>query len=219
MAGEHIVPARITLTDSVMEHDIPVVPQAAAAARQMADHSGKQGVFTVDTAKATGTPRDDQGQIPKACQGTSELAPVFANFRQYLMGWDTESRPGSNLDQFRSGLAAPQFNGAVRIRSTSAIGQAVATVRRDLAGLPWWWWVGSDSPEDTAGALKRHGGRELAVLPVMVRSLAQPADPGGAPAPADPDHVRAGLRVETVRDEEQSAWPLWQTAESPGQRW
>ncbi|MFE9622906.1 GNAT family N-acetyltransferase [Streptomyces sp. NPDC006527] len=127
------------------------------------------------------------------------MASVFANFRQYLMGWGTEGPPGSVVDQFRSGLAAPQFNGVVRVRSASAVGPAVATVRRDMAGVPWWWWVGPDSPEGTADALRHHGGRELTVLPVMVRSLDHPAAPPG------PDDARAGLRVETVRDGERLA--------------
>ncbi|GGT33392.1 acetyltransferase [Streptomyces chromofuscus] len=133
------------------------------------------------------------------------MAAVFANFRQYLMGWDAESRPGSVLDQFRSGLATPQFNGVVRVRSVSAVGQAVAAAREDLAGLPWWWWVGPDSPEGTADALGRHGGRELAVLPVMVRSLDHPAGPGTTLTPTGSEDAPAGLRVETVRDGESLA--------------
>ncbi|WP_258055715.1 GNAT family N-acetyltransferase [Streptomyces sp. Ru62] len=127
------------------------------------------------------------------------MASVFANFRQYLMGWDAEAHPGPEVDQFRSGLATPQFNGVVRVRSTSATGTAVAAVRRDLEGLPWWWWVGPDSPGDTADALRRHGGQELAVLPVLARPLGHPAE---MLDPAGQDGARADLRVETVRDGE-----------------
>jgi ribosomal protein S18 acetylase RimI-like enzyme len=159
----------------------------------------KKAVFMVNAARAIGTPHDDQTQAPSAAQDPGLAASVFANFRQYLMGWEAEGRPGSVLDQFRSGLAAPQFNGVLRVRSASSVGQAVAAARTDLAGLPWWWWVGPDSPEGTAAALERHGGRELAVLPVMVRPLGHP---DGTRAPAGSDDARAGLRVETVRDGE-----------------
>ncbi|MEV7992148.1 GNAT family N-acetyltransferase [Streptomyces sp. NPDC086077] len=128
-------------------------------------------------------------------------APVFANFRQYLMGWDLmgrdgEMRDGTGAESFRSGLATPQFNGVVRVRSSAAVGPAVATVRAGLAGLPWWWWVGPDSPEDTADALTRCGGQEFAALPVMVRPLDRPAGAGEAGLSEAP----AGLRVETVQD-------------------
>ncbi|MFF5497874.1 GNAT family N-acetyltransferase [Streptomyces aquilus] len=123
------------------------------------------------------------------------MASVFANFRQYLMGWGTQSRAGDTVDQFRSGLATPQFNGVVRVRSVSADGADVTAVRKEFAGVPWWWWVGPDSPEDTADVLRRHGGRELAALPVMVLPLDEPTAPGTAP-----DTARTGLRVEQVRD-------------------
>ncbi|CAM5542094.1 acetyltransferase [Streptomyces canarius] len=153
-------------------------------------------------ARANNTPHDDRTQSRETARVPGPMASVFANFRQYLLGWDAESRPGPEVDQFRSGLATPQFNGVVRARSTSAIGPAVAAVRRDLADLPWWWWVGPDSPDDTADALRRHGGRELAVLPVLVRSLGHPADTLG---PTGQDGALAGLRVETVRDGERLA--------------
>jgi ribosomal protein S18 acetylase RimI-like enzyme len=120
------------------------------------------------------------------------MARVTANFRQYLMGWgDAERVEGDreDLDLYRSGLATPQFNGVVRVRSLDAVGPAVAAARARLAGVPWWWWVGPDSPPDTAAALAGHGAAELVTLPLMVRSL-----------DTLPDHDRgtplAGLRLE-----------------------
>ncbi|MEU9317278.1 GNAT family N-acetyltransferase [Streptomyces sp. NPDC048295] len=121
----------------------------------------------------------------------ARMTSVFANFRQYLLGWETGGRPGHGVDLFRSGLATPQFNGVVRLASPAAAkATAVAAARRELTGVPWWWWVGPDSPADTAGLLRRHGGREVASLPVMIRSLARPA----GPLP-----TQSGLRVEEVR--------------------
>ncbi|MGW1621607.1 GNAT family N-acetyltransferase [Streptomyces sp. NPDC002172] len=128
------------------------------------------------------------------------MASVFANFRQYLMGWGTQGRAGNTVDQFRSGLATPQFNGVVRVRSVSADGADVTAVRKEFANVPWWWWVGPDSPEDTADVLRCRGGRELTALPVMVLPLDEPADPGTVPHTA-----RTGLRVEPVRDDERLA--------------
>ncbi|MFD9001495.1 GNAT family N-acetyltransferase [Streptomyces sp. NPDC059582] len=143
-----------------------------------------------DAAAAVGTP--DKAQALTAARDTGAVEAVFANFRQYLLGWDDEGREvTSGVDHFRSGVGTPQFNGVVRVRSLSAVGQAVATVRRNMAGLPWWWWVGPDSPEGTADALPRYGGHEFAALPVMVRSLDHTDDPTEAPA---------GLRIETVQD-------------------
>ncbi|WP_431961662.1 GNAT family N-acetyltransferase [Actinacidiphila sp. bgisy160] len=120
---------------------------------------------------------------------TEALAEVTANFRQYLMGWGRTQGGDGGLDRYRSGLATPQFNGVVRIRSLDALGRAVATARTELAGVPWWWWAGPDSPEGTAAALTRHGAVPLGALPLMVRPLDR------APDPEDPP---AGLRVEAV---------------------
>ncbi|SNX66482.1 acetyltransferase (GNAT) family protein [Streptomyces sp. TLI_55] len=128
------------------------------------------------------------------------MAPVFANFRQYLMGWGTQNRAGSTVDQFRSGLATPQFNGVVRVRSVPAEGADVTAVRKEFGNVPWWWWVGPDSPKDTADVLRCRGGRELTALPVMVLPFDEPAVPGTVPHTAP-----TGLRVEPVWDDERLA--------------
>lgn len=123
--------------------------------------------------------------------GTEEMPWVTANFRQYLMGWGEAERVEGDLDHYLSGLAQPQFNGVVRVRSLDAIGQAMTTARARLAGVPWWWWVGPDSPGGTSDALAAHGAVRLAVLPLMTRPLERAADPE-EPSP--------GLTVETVED-------------------
>lgn len=128
------------------------------------------------------------------------MSSVFANFRQYLMGWGLQNRAGNTVDQFRSGLATPQFNGVVRVRSVSADDADVTAVRKEFANVPWWWWVGPDSPADTADVLLRRGGRELTALPVMVLPLAETTGPGTVVHTAP-----TGLRVEPVRDDEQLA--------------
>jgi GNAT superfamily N-acetyltransferase len=118
-----------------------------------------------------------------------DVARVTANFRQYLMGWGEAERVEGNLDHYRSGLAQPQFNGVVRVRSLDVVGQGVAMARARLSGVPWWWWVGPDSPEGTSAALTEHGAAELGAVPLMVRPLDRVPDPEEPPA---------GLRIETV---------------------
>ncbi|MFF6964092.1 GNAT family N-acetyltransferase [Streptomyces anthocyanicus] len=149
----------------------------------------------VDSTGAAGTSHDAV-RLQDGVAASPAMASVFANFRQYLMGWGAADRSDLGVDLFRSGLAAPQFNGVVRVRSTA--GTDVAAVRRELAGVPWWWWVGPDSPEETADVLRHHGGRQLTVMPVMVRPLGAPV--AGHDRPDDDARTRSGLRVEPVRD-------------------
>ncbi|MDH6553778.1 GNAT superfamily N-acetyltransferase [Streptomyces sp. SAI-117] len=159
----------------------------------------RKTVATVDPAKPISTSNNGT-RSTAASRELGAGAAVFANFRQYLTGWGTQGRAGSTVDQFRSGLATPQFNGVVRVRSVSADGADTTAVRKEFASVPWWWWVGPDSPEDTADVLRRRGGRELTALPVMVLPLGEPADPGTVP-----HTVRTGVRVEPVRDDERLA--------------
>ncbi|MFG3065347.1 GNAT family N-acetyltransferase [Streptomyces sp. NPDC048231] len=122
------------------------------------------------------------------------MACVTANFRQYLTGWDVAHRSDSDIDFFRSGLAQPQFNGVVRVRSLDAVEQIAATARERLAGVPWWWWVGPDSPAGTSSVLAGHGAHEFTSIPVMVRPLEEAVDPMEPPA---------GLRIEAVTGQDQ----------------
>jgi predicted N-acetyltransferase YhbS len=164
----------------------------------------KKATFMAHAARATGGPQDDRARVPRTAQDPGLLVSVFANFRQYLAGWGGSSPRVPGLDLFRSGLLTPQFNGVTRVRSASSIERSAAAAREALTGLPWWWWVGADSPDATADALRRQGAQQLAVLPVMVRHLDRPADPGAAVSAAGSDDA-PGLRVETVRDGERLA--------------
>ncbi|MEV6996003.1 GNAT family N-acetyltransferase [Streptomyces sp. NPDC093228] len=118
-------------------------------------------------------------------------AQVFTNFRQYLMGWDKSQPDGGDVDYYRSGLATPQFNGVVRVRSLTTVGGAVATAQAHLADVPWWWWVGPDSPEGTSAALETYGAVQLTTVPVMVRPLDHAVKLYDTPP---------GLWIEEVRD-------------------
>lgn len=72
----------------------------------------------VDSTGAAGTSHDAV-RLQDGVAASPAMASVFANFRQYLMGWGAADRPDLGVDLFRSGLAAPQFNGVVRVRSTA----------------------------------------------------------------------------------------------------
>ncbi|MFD8079819.1 GNAT family N-acetyltransferase [Streptomyces sp. NPDC059718] len=136
---------------------------------------------------------------------TEALARATANFRQYVTGWGRTQRADGDLDRYRSGLATPQFNGVVRVRSLDAVAQAVTTARTELAGVPWWWWAGPDSPEGTPAALTRHGAVPLGALPLMVRPLDRAPDLTDLPAPQDPP---VDLVVEAVETPDRPAEPV-----------
>jgi predicted N-acetyltransferase YhbS len=119
------------------------------------------------------------------------LERVTANFRQYLMGWGLEERTEGDVEVFRSGLAQPQFNGVVRLRSLDTAEEAMASARARLAGVPWWWWAGPDSPADTPRVLKELGAVPLGAVPLMTRSLDRVEKTEEPPA---------SLRVEEVGD-------------------
>ncbi|MDN3028540.1 GNAT family N-acetyltransferase [Streptomyces sp. S.PB5] len=112
----------------------------------------------------------------------ASLTRVTANFRQYLVGWGLQDRTEGDVEVFRSGLAQPQFNGVVRLRSLDGAEEAMATARERLAGVPWWWWVGPDSPAGTAEALTGLGAVPLGPVPLMTRSLDR-VDSGEEPSP------------------------------------
>ncbi|MFE0456970.1 GNAT family N-acetyltransferase [Streptomyces sp. NPDC058914] len=94
------------------------------------------------------------------------------------------------MEFFRSGLAQPQFNGVVRLRSLDVAEEAMATARERLAGVPWWWWVGPDSPAGTADALTGLGAVPLGPVPLMTRFLHR----------VEPTEEPPGLTVEEVGD-------------------
>lgn len=120
---------------------------------------------------------------------SADLVKVTANFRQYLMGWGAELRGQENFDYYRSGLAQPQFNGVVRLRSLDDAADAMADARRRLAGVPWWWWAGPDSPAETPEVLGGLGAVPLGPVPLMARPLGATVEPPQGPG---------GLRIEVV---------------------
>ena len=165
---------------------------AEAADRVITGRGGHVG--RADAAGGAGTPGPSGAPDTvhaAAAVDAEDMARVTADFRQYLMGWGYAERGEGDLDHYRSGLAQPQFNGVVRMRSLDMVGQTVATARTRLADVPW-WWVGPDSPEGTSAALAEHGAVAFGSLPVMIRPLDRVADPD--------EPLIGGLRIETVEE-------------------
>ncbi|MFD5723373.1 GNAT family N-acetyltransferase [Streptomyces sp. NPDC127036] len=117
---------------------------------------------------------------------------MTANFRRYLLGWGQVESTKGELDHYRSGIDASTFNGVVRTRSLDTFADTVAFARARMAGVPWLWWVGPDSPKGTSDALTALGSVQVATMPLMVRSLA---------SKLDDEESTAGLRVEIVEEQ------------------
>ncbi len=118
----------------------------------------------------------------------TDIAPLLANCRAYGLGWGAEEHQDEDLTYYRSGLAHPNLNGVLRLRSTKQAGLAVERVTERLAGVPWMWWVGPDSAPGVVDVLAEHGAAKVGEMPVMAIRLDRLADLDGP----------AGLKIETV---------------------
>jgi GNAT superfamily N-acetyltransferase len=120
----------------------------------------------------------------------TDLEPQLANCRDYWLGWGAVDRADGDLTYYRSGVDHAQFNGVLRLGPGRQLEQAVARASGLMAGVPWVWWVGPDSPAHTGDDLLSRGAEEVEVKPVMAVGLDRIAD---IDAPSD-------LRIETVDD-------------------
>ncbi|WP_432041812.1 GNAT family N-acetyltransferase [Streptomyces cadmiisoli] len=120
----------------------------------------------------------------------TDLMPQVANCRDYWLGWGADDRLEDSLSHYRSGLADPQLNGVLRLRSTHDVEGAMHQAGESLAGVPWMWWVGPDSAPDAAERLIGHGAVQVASVPIMAVDIDRLADPD----------VPTGLKVQTVDD-------------------
>ncbi|MGH3487811.1 MAG: GNAT family N-acetyltransferase [Actinopolymorphaceae bacterium] len=107
----------------------------------------------------------------------THLEPQLANCRDYWLGWGAVDRADDGFTYYRSGLDHAQFNGVLRLREAKQtnqaeqVEQAIALARSRLAGVPWVWWVGPDSPAATGGQLVAHGAEEVERKPIMAIDL------------------------------------------------
>jgi ribosomal protein S18 acetylase RimI-like enzyme len=101
------------------------------------------------------------------------LEPQLAENRRFWAGW-SGSDPDADLAIYRAGIPHQIFNGVLRVRQWS-LDEAVAETKRQLAGLPWVWWVGEDSDAGVADRLRGMGAEQTSSMPVMAADLAQTA--------------------------------------------
>jgi ribosomal protein S18 acetylase RimI-like enzyme len=118
----------------------------------------------------------------------TDLEPQLANCRDYWLGWGAVDRADDDLTYYRSGVEHAQFNGVLRLQGHLPLDQAADRARRLMAGVPWVWWVGPDSPADTGDGLVARGAEQVEVKPVMAIGLDRLASV----------EVPSRLRIETV---------------------
>ncbi len=115
---------------------------------------------------------------------STPLSEALENCRDFWFGYGGRR---TTEDVFVSGVPESLFNGVRRIRSVDATEARVRIdgIRATLAGLPWTWWVGDDSPPHLASLLSSNGMTDVGALPILgapiveLDSLSPPNDLGG----------------------------------------
>ena len=102
-----------------------------------------------------------------------DLGPMLANVRDYWLGWGAQKREVEPSAVFRSGVHHPLFNGVRQ----SVAGDSWTRIAGEMAGVPWMWWLGEDSPPRLADSLGEQGAVPVGTLPIWA------ADVGSVPSP------------------------------------
>lgn len=100
----------------------------------------------------------------------TDLDPQLANARAFWLGYGSEERVDEDISLYRSGMHSPSLNGILRV-SEGKFDRACAEAGRLLKDVPWMWWVGPDSPADTADRLLEFGAAEIGQQPIMAARL------------------------------------------------
>ena len=109
-----------------------------------------------------------------------DLEAPMASIRDFWLGYGGEERYDGDLTVFRSGLPDPQLNGVLRMRGGD-LDEAIAQVRRRLAGVPWYWHAGPDSYPGLHAGLIARGATEAEMMPLMTVPLDRVTTPAGPP--------------------------------------
>lgn len=91
------------------------------------------------------------------------LRALLANCRDYWHTWAADAQPGDVT--FRSGVDESLTNGVRRVESVDD--GLWDRVSASLAGVPWMWWVASDSPAGVADHISAHGATKVHTMPVL----------------------------------------------------
>lgn len=118
-----------------------------------------------------------------------ELLPQMANLRAHWLAWGGSMSVDEDLVVYRSGLQHRLLNGVLRLRGRS-VPEVASDAERQLAGVPWRWWIGPDSDTGVAEALRDRGYHRNGAMPVMAVRLDQLPEPSlSAPAGLVIEHV------------------------------
>jgi GNAT superfamily N-acetyltransferase len=123
-----------------------------------------------------------------------DLAPQARNLRAHWLAWGGPSGVHDNLVLYRSGLQHRLLNGVLRLRGQD-VQAAAAEAERQLAGVPWRWWVGPDSDTHVSDALLKRGYERTGAMPIMSTRLDRPLAPD----------LPAGLTIESPTGPEGTA--------------
>jgi ribosomal protein S18 acetylase RimI-like enzyme len=110
-----------------------------------------------------------------------DVVPQMANLRAHWLAWGGSEAIQDDVVVYRSGLRHGLLNGVLRVRGRR-VPEAAAEVERQLADVPWRWWVGPDSDAGVAEALLERGYSRDGSMPVMAAlldRLPQPPPPTG----------------------------------------
>src|SRR5689334_16180666 len=116
-----------------------------------------------------------------------DISLHMANLRAHWLAWGGSDSIQEDLVVYRSGLQHRLLNGVLRLSGRS-VSEAAADAERQLANVPWRWWVGPDSDVGVAEALQKRGYSRNGSMPIMAVRLDQLPEP---PLPA-------GLIIERV---------------------
>src|SRR3954452_6280305 len=95
-----------------------------------------------------------------------DVVPQMANLRAHWLAWGGSEAIEDDVVVYRSGLRHGLLNGVLRVRGRR-VPEAAAEVERQLADVPWRWWVGPDSDAGVAEALLERGYSRDGSMPVM----------------------------------------------------
>ena len=97
----------------------------------------------------------------------TDLEPQLANMHAFWLGYGREFHEDGEIAAYRSGVHDPALNGVLTVAEGWLEDDTIERARDRMAGVPWIWWVGSDSARGLASRLAEHGARRIAQVPIM----------------------------------------------------
>src|SRR3954453_1605897 len=99
-----------------------------------------------------------------------DVIPQMANLRAHWLAWGGSGAIQEDVVVSRRGPRHGLLKGVLRVRGRR-VPEAAAEVEKQLADVPWRWWVGPDSDAGVAEALLERGYSRDGSMPVMAAPL------------------------------------------------